>query len=131
MAHRSIIADIIARHEATARVGRRNKRTKLTQIWMDNMRNEEAAAAAAASPLKEVCIQRRLSDPGPKSPGLVITQEEADNDDPFQQILRDAKLYKRLVLTMALQRQPKESNGRGPEQAPRKRAHEAPHHGGG
>jgi hypothetical protein len=56
------------------------------------------------SPMKHA--MRRLSDPGPNSP---LPVREDDSDDPFIRILQDEALYKRLVLAMALQRQPKES----------------------
>ena len=59
---------------------------------------------------------RRLSDPGTRSPHRqpeplknTVNVGANEDDDPFTQILQDRRLYKRLVLTMALQRQPKDN----------------------
>ena len=50
---------------------------------------------------------RRLSDPRFNSPA---PKRRIDINDPFDRILQDEELYKKLVLNMALQRQPKEIN---------------------
>ncbi|KAL3920923.1 MAG: hypothetical protein SGILL_003021 [Bacillariaceae sp.] len=49
--------------------------------------------------------QRRYSDPGPNTP----MRPNVNMSNPFVRILHDEGLYKKLVLCMALQRQPKES----------------------
>jgi hypothetical protein len=51
-------------------------------------------------------LPRRASYPGTKN----STQRSQDSDDPFVQILRNEGLYKKLILCMALQRQPKENS---------------------
>lgn len=58
---------------------------------------------------------RRHSDPGPNSP----MQHAMDTSDPFVRILRDEGLYKKLVLCMALQRQPNQNAKDTTEPPPR------------
>ena len=63
---------------------------------------------------------RRLSDPGPNRPVQPPSAlQETEVDNPFDEILRDQGLYKKLILCMALQRQAKESNKEGAEPPPR------------
>ena len=50
---------------------------------------------------------RRMSDPGHKSNHA--TKDNLETDDPFDRISENDELYKKLVLSMALQRQPKEN----------------------
>jgi len=52
-------------------------------------------------------VMRRMSDPRHNSPA---PKRRYNPSDPFDRILNDEDLYKKLVLNMALQRQPKESN---------------------
>jgi hypothetical protein len=51
---------------------------------------------------------RRYSDPTPAPKNNPVIIREVDLADPFQMILRDSNLYKKLILYMALQRQPKD-----------------------
>jgi hypothetical protein len=60
-------------------------------------------------------LQRRYSNP---ETGKSM-QPQHDPDDPFVQILDDEGLYKRLILCMALQRQPKENVRESTEPPPR------------
>lgn len=63
---------------------------------------------------------RRLSDPGPSGSFQPSTRiVTTDMDDPFKQILHDHRLYKKLILCMALQRQPKENSKDSTEPLPR------------
>lgn len=63
---------------------------------------------------------RRLSDPGPKPPVPPPSSlQETEVDNPFDEILRDQALYKKLILCMALQRQAKESSRENSEPPPR------------
>ena len=61
-----------------------------------------------------------MSDPGPNFLSSPLKSlEETDTDNPFEQILHDQGLYKKLILCMALQRQAKESTKEGSDPPPR------------
>lgn len=51
---------------------------------------------------------RRISDPSHNSPA---PKRAFDKNDPFDRILMNEELYQNLVLSMALQRQPKDASG--------------------
>lgn len=76
--------------------------TKKSKISHDYELDSEKGEA---TPMKKA--MRRLSDPRFNSPA---PKRRIDVNDPFDRILQDEELYKKLVLNMALQRQPKEIN---------------------
>lgn len=66
---------------------------------------DEEPAKQDETPVKKE--MRRLSDPRHNRRQTV--QGKVDAGDPFDRILEDEELYKKLVLNMALQRQPKDN----------------------
>ena len=108
----------MAAHQiATPNVHREQKRPKTSPSTFETHeeidRREISAPSIALKPLAP--LQRRLSDPGTNS----LIHSTHDYDDPFLQILHNDELYKKLILCMALQRQPKEVSKESQEPAPR------------
>lgn len=82
--------------------------------------DQGSANAVAPFNYRSTNDNRRLSDPGPKPPVPPPSSlQETELDNPFDEILRDQALYKKLILCMALQRQAKESSREGSEPPPR------------
>eukprot|EP00980_Cylindrotheca_fusiformis_P023189 scaffold10201_cov119-Cylindrotheca_fusiformis.AAC.6 len=99
--HLRTLADILEKKEDDISLHKSGKRSKHTHEWTDTSNAEKKTP----TPKKEA--SRRLSDPTHASPFVQRIPDDRNND-PFVQIMKDKTLYKKLVLSMALQRQPKE-----------------------